>query len=193
MGVADTLQHFSLQDQQTSITFGDVKAGLRQQIRYHCRLSHVAAHTALWTVTFEDIRDTPIQEMISQIRQFLDLSDERDEAVTLARYKGGDLITLAMEEVNSRAVTLITSVESDNMNVRKTLNDVLVDEMRISKNLTAWPCESFWTVGDDEEPLKLSPIVSKVSKAISPNCSAPYTSCFVKRDKCEAKSDGKCP
>jgi hypothetical protein len=28
----------------------DLKAALRQQIRYHCRLNHISAHTALWTI-----------------------------------------------------------------------------------------------------------------------------------------------
>jgi len=33
-------------------------------------------------------------------------------------------------------------------NLLQTLDAVLVDEMKISKNLTSWPCESFWTVGE---------------------------------------------
>jgi hypothetical protein len=32
------------------ITVEDIKASLRQQIRYHCRLNHISAHTALWTI-----------------------------------------------------------------------------------------------------------------------------------------------
>jgi hypothetical protein len=32
------------------VTLDDIKASLRQQIRYHCRLNHISAHTALWTI-----------------------------------------------------------------------------------------------------------------------------------------------
>jgi hypothetical protein len=32
------------------VTLDDIKASVRQQIRYHCRLNHVSAHTALWTI-----------------------------------------------------------------------------------------------------------------------------------------------
>jgi hypothetical protein len=32
------------------VTLDDIKASLRQQIRYHCRLNHISAHTALWTL-----------------------------------------------------------------------------------------------------------------------------------------------
>jgi hypothetical protein len=37
-------------DEKQSLTLEDVKGSLRQQIRYHCRLNHVSAHTALWTI-----------------------------------------------------------------------------------------------------------------------------------------------
>jgi hypothetical protein len=38
------------QDSAKQVTLKDIKASLRQQIRYHCRLNHIAAHTALWTI-----------------------------------------------------------------------------------------------------------------------------------------------
>lgn len=77
-------------------------------------------------------------------------------------------------------------------NLFSVLDDVLMEEMTISQNLTNWPCESFWTVGESDDRLKLSPIISRVARAVSPNCTAPYTKCFVKRDKCEASGDGRC-
>ena len=79
-----------------------------------------------------------------------------------------------------------------NSDILKILDAVLLDEMKISKNLTAWPCESFWTVGEPDNRLEISPIIRSISKAMSPNCDAPHTSCFVKRDKCEFNGDGKC-
>lgn len=49
VGATDTL-HGSILGGNETITLNEVKAALRQQIRYHCRLNHIAAHTAIWTV-----------------------------------------------------------------------------------------------------------------------------------------------
>lgn len=76
--------------------------------------------------------------------------------------------------------------------VHHVLGQVLSEELRSSKNLTVWPCPSFWTVGDDPEPLVLSPIVQRLAKALSPDCNDPLAQCWVERDKCEARGVGAC-
>lgn len=50
VGATDTLRWSVMVENQTMVSFNDVKAALRQQIRYHCRLNHISAHTAIWTV-----------------------------------------------------------------------------------------------------------------------------------------------
>ncbi len=182
------------------ITGDDIKAGLRQQIRYHCRLNHVAAHTALWSIDLETLVEISLDDLIDKTQVFLGLDGEiiLDEMVDS---KDGDdnlrppenLETLFVAMASHGASLLTHAQTSMQRSILKELDEVLLEEMRISKNLTAWPCESFWTVGNmTKDPLELSPIVSRISQSMSPNCTAPFSSCFVKRDKCEAAGDGKC-
>jgi len=106
--------------------------------------------------------------------------------------EGARLMTLLQMKMLKTKSSKLTKQKKATDDILKILDDVLLDEMKLSKNLTAWPCESFWTVGEPGNRLELSPIISSISKAMSPNCTAPFTSCFVKKDKCEAKGDGKC-
>ncbi|KAG7374248.1 hypothetical protein IV203_013343 [Nitzschia inconspicua] len=180
------------------ITLGDIKSSLRQQIRYHCRLNHVAAHTALWTIGLEEVAEMRTEDLIDRVQEFLDL--ERDEAVADKimegeANKGGAEENLSnLEEMYSKGALLLSVAQSTNpgQDILEILDQVLVDEMRMSKNLTNWPCESFWKVGEAENPLELSPIIKRISQDLSPDCGAAFTDCFVQRDKCEYKGDGKC-
>lgn len=186
-----------------SVTVDDIKAGFRQQIRYHCRLSHVAAHTALWSINLETLVAMSVDDLIRQIQVFLDLDHETmsgDPNDNEGRILPDDFDTQQnFEEIffamASRGASLLTHAQIGiAQSMLKELDKVLLDEMRKSKNLTAWPCESFWTVGDpSNDDLKFSNLISRISKSMSPDCKAPFTSCFVKRDQCEFVGDGKCP
>jgi hypothetical protein len=218
MGVTDTLlKSASLvqQDQQhsgesvsirdSSITLQDLKTALRQQIRFHCRLSHVSAHTALWTIPSHQLTDTTMTDLVSQIQSFLGLAPHQEEEED---YNEGltKSITTTISDMAAQfriildaGTSLLTNLQTLSSPAARNMDDlyhvldqVLWDDMNRSQNLTAWPCESFWTVGDENAPLELSPITKRIAAAISPNCSAPFTSCFVKRDKCEAMGDGLC-
>lgn len=183
-----------------SITVDDIKAGLRQQIRYHCRLSHVAAHTALWSIDLETLVAMPGQDIVRQIQAFLDLDhgtmsgdqDGHEDPTIPDDFANFETIFFAMA---AHGASILTHAQIDRPpSLLKELDEVLLDEMRKSKNLTAWPCESFWTVGDpSSDHLKFSSLIARISSAMSPDCKAPFTSCFVKRDQCEAVGDGKCP
>lgn len=218
IGATDTLktaaQSSSPPMSLSDITLNDLKASLRQQIRYHCRLNHVAAHTAMWTLGMEDFADTGKDWLVEKAQEFLGLDLDQDDLVNqvVAEYDkldtGDEKATEDEEEDN--ALDILNHMYLDGaklmnlVRIRKTmkkktpsfimkeLDDVLMDEMKISRNLTKWPCESFWTVGEPGNRLQLSPIIRSIAKAISPDCKAPHTSCFVRRDKCEAKGDGEC-
>jgi len=196
------------------ITLNDLKASLRQQVRYHCRLNHIAAHTAMWTIGLEDFAEIDRDLLVENAREFFDLNSQEnlinevideyekvsnndddkvmrdDDDNALVRLNG--LYAEGESLLNLIQITDNKNKSNYNNNILKILDDVLLDEMKISKNLTAWPCESFWTVGEPENRLYISPIIRSISKAMSPNCTKPHTSCFVKRDKCEFKGDGRC-
>jgi hypothetical protein len=219
LGATDTLRA-ALQSSSSlsmnEITLNDLKAALRQQIRYHCRLNHVAAHTAMWTIGVEDFVEIERPWLVETAQGFFGLDSDQEDLFNEvnAEYESAgaddddesnhgfiegedDDDSLAkLSQIyaeGSRVMGLLQiKVKNATNDIFKILDDVLLDEMRLSKNLTAWPCESFWTVGEPGNRLEISPIISSISKAMSPNCTAPHTSCFVKKDKCEARGDGKC-
>lgn len=206
----ESMPSLSLND----ISLNDLKASLRQQVRYHCRLNHIAAHTAMWTIGVEDFAEMEMPYLVESAQSFFGLDMDQDDLFhkvnsdyendSLDDEKSNqdangkeeddsDRLT-ALNKKISEGSRLMSRLKAKNpvVDLLKVLDDVLLDEMRISKNLTAWPCESFWTVGEPENRLEISPLISSISKSLSPNCSAPYTSCFVKKDKCEAQGDGEC-
>jgi hypothetical protein len=197
LGATDSLQGVltSGQESQNRITVDDLKASLRQQIRYHCRLNHIAAHTAMWTITTDELVNTPIEDLIEQIQAFLDLTRE---VLEVAGGGTGDQappedLKVAFTTTQSAGASMLAGIQTVSQDeLMSMLDDVLMDDLRMSKNLTAWPCESFWTVGEPSSPLRLSPITKRIAKALSPNCSDPSVSCFVQRDKCESRGDGVC-
>lgn len=220
LGATNTLKA-ALQSSSSSlslndITLNDLKAAMRQQIRYHCRLNHIAAHTAMWTIGIEDFSEVEMPWLVETAQSFFGLDMEQDDLFhkVNSEYEGGafdedksnqgdkeeeDTNRLAalndMYSEGSKLMSLLqTKVNAKNAanDMLRILDDVLLDEMQISSNLTAWPCESFWTVGEPGHRLEISPIISSISRAMSPNCTAPYTSCFVKKDECEARGDGEC-
>lgn len=218
MGATDTLKAAveslskSSSVSKSDITLNDLKAALRQQVRYTCRLNHIAAHTAIWSIGLEDFAEIERDVLVEKAQDFFQLkSQENLFSEVIAEYEqvidddkvieGGDDDDNALVRLNSmyaEGESLLSLIKNNKNNgnkdndILKILDDVLLDEMKISKNLTEWPCESFWTVGEPDNRLEISPIIRSISKSMSPNCDAPHTSCFVKRDKCEFKGDGKC-
>ena len=176
------------------ITLDDVKVAQRQIIRFHCRLSHLGAHTALLSVGFMDMLAAP-GEILHNLQSFLVPKDipekhDGDDDLQFAPDDDQEGLFQAQEVWGSNILTHLQSVSQQDVN--KVLDQVLLDEMKLSKNLTAWPCQSFWTAGEAPDPTKLSPLTQRLARALSPDCDDPYASCFVKRDKCEAKGDGLC-
>lgn len=195
--VTDALQNvLEPGESHRNITLLDLKAGMRQILRFHCRLSHVAAHTATLSIPFMDLLDDPM-EITKTIQSFLAPGDNlQGKAVdddTITESIADDDQAGLFDSEESYGTQMLSYVQSiSGVNVDDVLDKVLMEEMKKTNNMTQWPCPSFWAAGDEPEPLKLSPIVQRLAKALSPDCSAPFTSCFVARDKCEEKGDGLC-
>ena len=85
------MAHMKAGETLDSITLEVIKASLRQQIRYHCRLSHVAAHTALWSISLEEFFAYSIDELIEQIQIFLGL-DKDDIFEEIAEKEDGGVV-----------------------------------------------------------------------------------------------------
>ena len=200
LGAINALDFFRKEgDTVDAITLDDIKSSLRLQMRYHCRLSHVAAHTALMSIQVDKrLLDTSLDSLIKKLQTFLGV--ERmglsEELVNLDTTVGGSLVPAPLGSIYDGMVqqcaTLLTHYKVTTQgNIFEQLDEVLLEELRVSNNMTRWPCESFWTVGS-QEPLKFSPVVSRIAESMSPDCLANYSSCWVKRDHCESKRDGQC-
>lgn len=176
------------------ITLADLKAGLRQILRFHCRLSHLAAHTAIMSVEFNGILDDP-RDVISRLRKFLVPVDAQEDGATddepsLQVDDDHNGLFQAEESYGTQVLSHIQQVE--NVDVNQVLDSVLLDELQRTNNLSRWPCEPFWASGEPENPTEISVLVQRLAAALSPACDDAYVNCWVARDKCEAKRDGIC-
>ncbi len=160
----------------------------------------------MWTIGVESFAETEMPWLVKTAKSFFgldmeqgDLLNDKDKLSQGILDEFNDVHrVIELKHMYSEGSRLLTRLQmkakaqNASNNILRMLDDVLLDEMRISDDLSAWPCESFWTVGEPGSRLEISPIISSISRAMSPNCTAPYTSCFVKKDKCEARGDGRC-
>jgi hypothetical protein len=205
LGATNALDFFMKEGESVDhISLDDIKSSLRLQMRYHCRLSHVAAHTALMSINIDEglLLESALDSLIQKLQIFLGLKpadiwgsltdfNEKADNTLIAPESLKDLFN-GMTLRSASFLTESQTTTTNKVSILEELDKVLVEELRISKNLTAWPCESFWKVGPHDDPLELSPAVSRIAKSMSPDCLANYTSCWVPRDLCEAKGDGTC-
>ena len=178
----------------------DVKTAMRQLMRWHCRISHVAAHTALLTLDMPTISRNPKMATKTTLT-FLRLNTTRHEQDYGGEDTSDDHPTISYKRhpqdaanlkeatrLGMEAATFLSTVQHHaGKMLRKELETVLVEELILSNNQTAWPCPSLW----DIKP-KLGSVGKSLAKALAPNCTAEHTNCFVQRDKCEAKGDPVC-
>jgi hypothetical protein len=168
-----------------ALTLDDVRASLRVVLRFHCRLSHVSAHTAILSLRTSDLK-LPGGNASGQLQDFV--------------APGGDSIpeppnpSEAFASPEGFARKLLSRLQAEHgADVRAVLDGVLADELEKTRNFLAWPCLPFWAAGDEPDVHKLSPAVQKIARAASPDCLGDAMSnCWVGRDKCEAHGDGPC-
>ena len=190
------------------ITLDDVTQALQQLVRWHCRLSHVAAHTAIMTVTLEEFLGDPWEEEY-QVRVFLGLLQQDDETTSLqdhmelVHHVDEDKLVGSMYETVHRATNLVTRLDhmiraeadkhkSKVSNIGDLTDAILNDELKSTDNLKGWPCKSFWDLGDATTGSKITEISQRTAKLFAPNCTSRSSNCWVPRDLCEAHGDAKC-
>lgn len=180
-----------------SITFEDVQVGLLQILRMHCRLSHVAAHTASMTIDKKTLVNAT--KLGLDLRNFMAPYFAKMHPVGVAA-RGNDDTEITADDDEIRVVydqasvgagilTRLSENMSSNADILALLDRVLQEELERTKTMSVWPCPSFW---DPPPPLRLSALTRELAKALSPDCDDPHVSCFVKKDKCEAAGDPVC-
>eukprot|EP00934_Nitzschia_sp_Nitz4_P003045 Nitzschia sp. Nitz4//scaffold207_size38617//3893//4771//NITZ4_007670-RA/size38617-augustus-gene-0.29-mRNA-1//-1//CDS//3329541590//3035//frame0 len=91
------------------ISMDDLKASLRQQLRYHCRFSHIAAHTTLWSISLDTLVNTPVEALVQHIQEFLGL--EIRDILSEIPQKPDDFLNVR-NSVRSQSVSLLSSLGS---------------------------------------------------------------------------------
>ncbi len=188
-----------------------ISNSLRQIVRWHCRLSHVAAHTLMYNINISDsthdmnnnnVFETgvlkAVRAIIADIGKDItamdgDITEEKMEKVEdfvvgleLRKEEASSVRKHAQGHATSHLVDTIHSKP----NLLEEYQNILQDELDSTNNLKKWPCPSFHLL--EEKQVAEGSLSSKLGKVLSPECDTPYTTCFVNKDKCEHRGDGLC-
>jgi hypothetical protein len=152
---------------------------VRQLIRWHCRLSHVAAHTKMLTIFVDDIILRPAFE-IEKIITFLGVKVNRNELFKTIKEHIVELESeVDMIPTGPGAINFLIPPNYLNIGLA-----ALEEEMRTTDSLTKWPCKSF----NEIDILYKSKKINKNDKLylsaneLAANCSSPYVKCSVPID-----------
>jgi len=186
---------------------------LRLMMRWHCRLSHVAAHTAMVTISLQDILRDP-SVALGRILSFVWSDDweweggekepqspeNRNKEKKASQVVDDEHLVVdrdgSLRRLLDLTLLVLDELSTSDDAVKKSLQDAFTGEMKLSKDMTAWPCPSFWNgvnsnsdAGDDQMR-----IIRQISTEIVPDCSDdnPFARCTVNRDRCEVRSDSQC-
>ena len=143
----------------------ELQSMLKLLLRWQCRISHVTAHTSLISISLHGILKDPVK-VIEKIYQFVFENNWEWGGKTAMPWKDIDPMNEAMNFIDSEKthtpdssylrraieeVVLIRGVAEDflgNLNGNTTHLDNIEaafnEEMKLSKDLTIWPCPSFW-------------------------------------------------
>jgi hypothetical protein len=171
-------------------------------LRWHCRLSHVSAHTSMFTLSLEDVLKDPI-DMLDRILQFVWREDweweggnkKAGSGKKLWKQTAIDLVGAELDNKGSSLQSLLEHVSEilpavsnagQNNDLITAIQSSFANEMKLSKDMTAWPCPSFWEGENDNDKY--------FANALVPNCKEddPFVRCTVNRDRCEVRGDPKC-
>lgn len=181
----------SIKDTPTRLLLlSDLRAATRQLVRWHNRLSHVAAHTALLTITIRELMDDPwdVEDKICTFLGMPKIMEEKNH-IDKKQLSGSikpiiELDTILLTEANHVAGT---------KEIGEIFSEIIKEEFKKTRSLTAWPCLSFWSAADESpKPTELSLVTSQLASKMSPNCKADFTKCTVEKDRCEERGDPFC-
>ena len=156
---------------------------VKQLMRWHCRLNHVAAHTKMLSVVTDELVEKPYVD-IEKILTFIGIKTNRAEIVPVVdKYKAELLATLGIPPRGPRGMKHMTPVS-----ILPKINKAIADEWKSTNGLTVWPCPSFKDIdqlaadhaassGDQIERLPLN------APILAANCSDPFVKCTVGFDR----------
>lgn len=177
-----------------AIETSDVRAATRMILRWHCRLSHVAAHTAMYSVPLLDfIHDSGA--IVKKLEDFVSphLRNVKQRHRVVEKVGDDDVGNAGIDDDETGMMEAEFAYGNQILrdlgitSILQELDKVLQDEIQLTNSFSKWPCPSFW---DHPEPL--SDLGMRLARNLSPNCDDPFAQCFVERDKCEFRGDASC-
>ena len=163
--------------QKNILTEELVDGQVRQCIRWHCRISHVAAHTRTLTVYIDDLkqRSRAVFEL-DRILSYITTKKKnfRDKLLNTIDSKFIDPFIKEFEidsDNNGSNNNLVFNEHYRTIAIR-----AMKEEFENTNGLKKWPCLSFRDLDKDRTDTNSLPYHSK---ALAANCSAPYVTCSV--------------
>jgi len=157
----------------------------RQFIRWHCRLSHVSAHTPLLTVLSTNLKND-LESEVQKIFRFV-LGDD-----DFIRYRSILSFDISSNKAMERLSNLFVELDYKKFHSKisqQSINNAIIDELKTTNNLSGWPCLSLWNVYGASEN---NSFPNLLAGSLVPNCKANSSKCFVKRDICEDSGKAHC-
>mmetsp|Transcript_11722 Transcript_11722/g.16901 ORF Transcript_11722/g.16901 Transcript_11722/m.16901 type:complete len:474 (-) Transcript_11722:37-1458(-) len=179
---------------------------LRQYVRWHCRLSHVAAHTSVYTIhlTPQVLQWYP-ERIIQNVTNFIiqepqhRMKIEKDIPITLPE---GEKIELKQHIQNIELFIANNIQEKEKAECQKYVESyrcILQKELDSTEKLKAWPCLSLWENVTRRNAYKNKDGVDRgniqefllfqTASRLGPDCGANFVTCTIQQDLCEEASD----
>jgi hypothetical protein len=140
-------------------------------MRWHCRVSHVAAHTKLLSIFTEDLLQRPMVE-IEKMLTFIGGTYDRHALIADDAMLG----QLLRREFND---SIFAASRDYDREVAQAAMRGIETELNATKFLTKWPCPSFRGLEQDYSRVSLS----MKANELSANCSDPFVTCSVHYDQ----------
>ena len=144
--------------------------GMRQIVRHHCRLSQVAAHTALYNI---DLTSGDILKRVMHVMEEILGSDLKSSGLN------------SFLETSMPNVSKMNAQYSVNAEYMDAFTSTLQDELDSTNGLKKWPCRSFWDINEITQDAK------NLAQEFVPECDAEFVKCTVQFDVCEMNGGAK--
>ncbi|KAL7533413.1 hypothetical protein ACHAXR_005217 [Thalassiosira sp. AJA248-18] len=165
----DALDEIKLGRNLSPPAVGTLGKILQLVLRWHCRLSHVSAHTAMLTVSLEDVVKDP-KNILASILGFVWREDweweghggKHNHQGALPPRNGGwtreaeDLVIgddhrgdSSLQRLMGRTARILqestsSARDGNSSSFSKAIQGAFASEMKRSSGMTSWPCPSFW-------------------------------------------------
>lgn len=143
---------------------------VRQFVTWHCRLSHVAAHTRMQTVFIDQLYARPLAEL-EKLLTYIGFEFDRQQLVTASQMFKEQLGIFLHRTDDPQLISNNPTLSSTQYQLGL---KAIREELESTHQLTDWPCKSFKHFEDPTIPMHVPDLAA--------NCSAPYVTCSVRFD-----------